>query len=99
MPPDLQPPAPWFRPAPQQTASLERKALAEIGPGHELSGHGLTAITACSGCDRVVFHADHGTFAIIHLTWAAHQEPDPRPATQRLAGYIALETLINDHSH
>jgi len=99
MPPDLQPPEPWFRPDPSQAARLEREAAAEIGPGHELAGHTLTAITACSGCDRVIFQVDDGTFAIVHLTWTTRHEPDPWPATQRPGGYIALELLINDHSH
>jgi hypothetical protein len=47
----------------------------------------------------VAFQVDDGSFTIIHLTWTTHQEPDPWPATQRLGGYIALETLINEHSH
>jgi hypothetical protein len=99
MPPDPQPPAPWFRPGPGQAARLEQEALAEIGPGHELTGHSLTAIAACSGCDRVAVRLDDGTFAIIHLTWTSRQERHPWPATQQAGGYIALETLIDNHQH
>jgi hypothetical protein len=99
MPPDPQPPQPWNRPGPDWAIRLEHEAAAEIGPGHELTGHALTAIAACSGCDRVVFKVDDGSFAVVHLTWTTHQEPDPWPATHRLSGYIALETVINDHSH
>jgi len=45
----------------------------------------------CSGCDSVIFRVDDGTFALVHLTWAQHPEPDPWPETQRLGGFIALE--------
>ena len=66
---------PWFRPEPGRTAGLERELAAEIGPGHELSGHRLTAIAKCGGCDTVAFQVDDGTFAIVHLTWGRHPEP------------------------
>ncbi len=99
MPPDLPLPEPWFRPDPQRAAALEREARIEIGPDHELASHTLTAIAACSACDHVAFRLDDGTFAITHLTWTSRREPLPWPATQRAGGYIALETLINDHQH
>jgi hypothetical protein len=60
-----------------QAARLKREAPAEIVPAHELAGHVLTAITARSGCDHVVFRVDDGTFAVVHLTWTTRQEPDP----------------------
>jgi hypothetical protein len=71
-----------------QAARLEREAPAEIGPARELAGHVLTAITARSGCDHVVFRVDDGTFAVVHFTWTTRQEPDPWPATQRISSYI-----------
>jgi hypothetical protein len=45
----------WFRPEPSQAAGLEREATVEIGPGHELSGHRLTVVAACGGCDDVAY--------------------------------------------
>jgi hypothetical protein len=99
MPPEPPLPAPWSRPADHRAAGLEREAHTEIGPAHELHGHRLTVIAACSGCDRVAFSIDDGSFAIVHLTWTTHQEPGPWPTTQRLSGYTALETAINDHNH
>ncbi len=50
-----------------QAARLKREAPAEIVPAHELAGHVLTAITARSGCDHLVFRLDDGTFAVVHL--------------------------------
>jgi hypothetical protein len=92
-------PEPWFRPESSQAAGLEREAAVEIAPGHELSGHRLTAVAACEACDSVAFRVDDGTFAVVHLTWTRHQEPAPWPSTQRLSGYIALETVIDAHQH
>lgn len=55
-------PEPWIRLEPGEGVGLEREAATEIGPGHELSGHRLTAIStvqaspwlsgepACKGC-------------------------------------------------
>jgi hypothetical protein len=76
-----------------------KEALAEIGPHHELVGRRLTALAACSGCDRVVFGVDDGTFAIVLLPWARSTQPDPWPATQRIGGYLALEMATDDHEH
>lgn len=92
-------PEPWLRPDPGRAAGLEREVAAEIGPGHELSGHRLTAIAKCGGCDSVAFQVDDGTFAIVHLTWGRHPEPAPWPSTQRLGGYVALETVVDAHQH
>lgn len=100
MQPDPPLPEPWFRPGPQHAATLEHEARKEIHPGHDLAGHSLTAIAGCSGCDRVAFRLDDGSFAIIHLTWTSRGEEPPWPATQRAGGgYIILEMLINDHQH
>lgn len=99
MPPDQPLPEPWSRPEPQHAAALEHEARKEIGPGHDLAGHALTAIAACSGCDHAAFRLDDGSFAIIHLTWASHQKPPPWPAAQRADEYTTLETLITEHQH
>jgi len=47
----------------------------------------------------VIFTVDDGAFALVHLTWAQHPEPDPWPETQRLGGFIALESAIDNHQH
>jgi hypothetical protein len=95
----LEPPEPWFRPEPRVAAALAAEARAEIGPDHELAGQELAAVVKCAGCDGVMFSVDDGTFAQVHLTWAQHPEPEPWPATQRLGGYLALETAIDNHQH
>jgi hypothetical protein len=94
-----EPPEPWFRPEPRQAAALAAEAQAEIGADHELAGHRLTAVVKCAGCDEVIFRVDDGTFAKVHLTWARHPEPEPWPAAQRLGGFLALETAIDNHQH
>jgi hypothetical protein len=81
------------------TASRSAWARAEIGSDHELAGHELAAVVQCAGCDEVIFSVDDGAFAQVHLTWAQHPEPEPWPATQRLAGYLALEAAIGNHQH
>jgi hypothetical protein len=90
---------PWFRPEPRQAAALVAAVQAEIGADHELAGHQLAAVVKCGGCDEVIFSLDDGTFAQVHLTWARHPEPGPWPATQRLGGFLALETAIDNHQH
>ena len=97
--PQPEPPEPWFRPEPRQSAALVAEARAEIGTNHELAGHELTAVVKCAGCDEVIFSVDDGTFAQVHLTWAQHPEPEPWPTTQRLGGFLALETAIDNHKH
>ena len=97
--PQLEPSEPWFKPQPRHGAALAAEARAEIGPGHELAGHELTAVAKCAGCDEVIFSVDDATFAQVHLTWAQHPEPEPWPATQRLGDLLALETAIDNHQH
>jgi hypothetical protein len=95
--PDL--PEPWSRLEPGQATGLEREAAREIGPGHELSGHRLTAIARCGGCDDVAFRVDDGTFAIVHLTYTRRRRQDAAdPWTQRLGSYIELVTAIEAHA-
>ena len=99
MPPEPALRDPWFPPEPDQARQLEHEALAEIGPGHQLAGRTLTALAACSGCDRMIFRADDDTFAIVHLTWTRRPEPDSWPATQCLGGFLAIESAADAHSH
>ncbi len=96
---DLQPPEPWFRPGPQLAAALAAEARTEIGPEHQLAGQDLTAVVKCAGCDDVIFTVGDGTFAQVHLTWSRRPEQEPWPATQRLGGFLALETVIDNHQH
>jgi hypothetical protein len=56
-------------------------------------------VVKCASCDSVIFRVDDGSFALVHLTWAQHPEPDPWPDTQRLGGFIALESAIDNHQH
>ena len=90
-------PEPWSRLNPGQAAFFERQAATEIGPDHELSGRHLSAIAKCGSCDDAAFRLDDGTFAIVHLTWARHQEPASWPSTH--CGYTALETAIETRQH
>lgn len=98
-PPGPAPRPPWFRPGAQHSSRLTREANAEIGSGHDLSGLQLIAVAACEGCDRVIFRVNDDTFAIVHLTWASRSETPPWPATQRLASFLALESVADNHQH
>ena len=88
----------WFAPEQAQAVALEREAATEIGPGHQLNGHALTLIAACSACDSAAFEVDDGRFAIIDLTWKLHQEPPPWPSAEIFTGYRALEAAADNHA-
>ena len=75
-------PEPWHLPRPPQAAGLEHEASLEVGPGHELAGHTLTAIAKYAACDEVLFQLEDATYAVLHLTWAQHPEPSPWPSTR-----------------
>ncbi|WP_207122839.1 hypothetical protein [Actinocatenispora comari] len=90
---------PWFRPEPDRLASLVAEAVTEICADHELAGRSLTAVAACAGCDDVAFSLDDGAFALVHLTWTRHLEPEPWPLTQRLDGLPALRAAFDRHQH
>ncbi len=89
---------PWLRPDDAGARWLESEARAEIAPGHELYGLGLTAIGRCSGCDDAVFRCSDDTFAIVHLSGTRPDRP-PWPRTTRLGSFIALEMVMDQHEH
>ncbi|HTW10131.1 MAG TPA: hypothetical protein VME46_21695 [Acidimicrobiales bacterium] len=99
MPPDPSLHKPWTRPEAHRAHHLENEAQAEIGPQHELAGRARFVVAACSGCARVIFRADDDSFAIVNLTWSGQTEPEPWPATQRLGGFLAVESAADAHSH
>jgi hypothetical protein len=90
---------PWFRLDGDLAATFEREASAEIRPGHELHGLGLTAIAKCEGCGSVVFRLSDETFAIVHLSWIGKPDTPPRPRTTRLGSFIAVDTAMDQHEH
>jgi hypothetical protein len=72
----------------------------EVGPGHVLGGRNAKPVARCTGCDDVVFRLlDDDTFAIVHLTWSGRPEAPPWPATQVLPTFMALELVVESHSH
>jgi hypothetical protein len=73
--------------------------VLEVGPAHELFGHGFRALAACAGCDRVVFMLDDESRAMVHLTWTGHVESPPWPETVRMGGFIATEIAMDQHEH
>ena len=91
-------PEPWFAPGAAQAAALEREASTEIGPGHPLSGHALSVIAACPACDSAAFQVDDGTFAIVHLTWARHEEAPPWPSAETAPDDRTLEAAAGKHA-
>lgn len=90
---------PWLRLVGEQAGACEQEAIAEIADGHELNEMSLAAVAKCEGCSQVVFSASDGTFAIVDLTWSGRPETPPRPRTQRLGGYVAVELVMDQHAH
>jgi hypothetical protein len=90
---------PWYRPSPEQMATLEREAFIEVGPGHQLYGRSLATVAKCEACDDVLFHVGDETWAIVHLTWTGRTEQPPSPVTQRLGGFLAVEMATDRHYH
>jgi hypothetical protein len=89
---------PWFRPDPALGEQLRVEAIREINPGHELHGVGLECVARCSGCDDTAFRCDDGTFAVVHLTWQAQEQP-PSPRTTRVLSFVAFEMVMDQHEH
>lgn len=97
---DLPPPKkPWFRPDPKMAERLLVEARREIKPGRQLDGVGLVeCIAKCEGCDDAVFRCADGSFARIHLSWATDEQP-PWPDATHAGGYLAVETIMDQHEH
>ena len=73
--------APWH---PIQDAEAERvlaqELRAELSKRHVLHGIAVRAVGRRQDCDDVLFELLHGSgrFAVVHLTYSQHPEPDPR---------------------
>jgi len=80
------PPEDWTRLKGQHVLRFAEEAAAEMGPGHELFGSSLTAISTCPGCDDVLFRLADRSFAIVRLTWSGEREAPPWPKVKMLGG-------------
>jgi hypothetical protein len=78
---------------------VEREALREIAPGHELHALGLTAVAKCATYDDAVFRVSDDTFAVVHLTWTGKPDAPPWPRTTRLGSFMAVESTMDRHDH
>ena len=90
--------SPWFTPDDEDARRLEREALAEIAPGHELEGLDLTLVARCQVCDDTVFRCSDDSFAMVHLSCTRPDRP-PWPRTTRLGGFVAVELAMDQHDH
>jgi hypothetical protein len=70
---------PWI-PAGNRALKLQRELAQEIGPGHPLTGRSMQAVAVRQDCDDVLFVStdEPKLVAVVHLTYAAHPESDPR---------------------
>ena len=59
-------------------AALEHELSRELGRKHQLYGKSVAAIATCDHSDDVVFRLPDGQYALVHLTWSARPEKDPR---------------------
>lgn len=79
---------------PTHAAGLERELHKELSTSHVLHGLNARAVATRQDCDDVLFELLDGTgrFAVVHLTWSRHPEPDPRwPAAAIFAGFEAFD--------
>jgi hypothetical protein len=95
---------PWRHVAaerPDLAAAYEREMQAELGAGHPLFGVPVAAVAKHDGSDDVLFRVldGSGRVAVVHLTWARHPEPPPRPATEFFPGIDAFaeQRMSPDH--
>jgi hypothetical protein len=82
------------------TAELRR----EVGVGHVLFAISVSPIAARQDCDDVLFELldGSGRFAVTHLTYAQHPEPDSQwPATRLCKDWTQFEQDVMqvDHSN
>jgi hypothetical protein len=76
---------------------------AELGPGHALFAvrDHARPVAIRIDCEDVLFWLgeDDGRFAVVHLTWTNHTEPEPCPATSFVASLedFVAEIMIPDH--
>lgn len=62
---------PWYAVGSVNGWRLSRQLARELTPGHKMHGRKWHAIARAEGADDVLFVADTGEIADVHLTWAA----------------------------
>lgn len=85
---------PWHPVAEQQGEALLRELKSELSKRHVLHGIAVRAVGQRQDCDDVVFELldGSGRFAVVHLTFARHPEPDPRwPETTLFENWADFE--------
>lgn len=73
---------------------LAQELYSELSSRHELHGVRVRPIARRQDCDDVLFELldGSGRFAVVHLTYAQHPEPDPRwPQTEIYGGWGHFE--------
>ena len=88
---------PWLRCDEDRNRQFLAELDRELHPGHLLFGRAVRAVMARIDRDDVLFELNHGTLAVVHLTWA--RERDPRwPSTRIYTSYdqFVQEVLIPD---
>jgi len=83
MGPKLELLTPWEQP--YSPSGIQAELLKEIGPEHPLYEKAAIAVAVARDRDDVLFRIegpDSSRYAVVHLTWSQHREPQPWPETQ-----------------
>jgi hypothetical protein len=73
---------------------MARELYSEVGKQHVLYGIKARPVGHRQDCDDALFELldGSGRFAVVHLTFAQHPEPDPRwPSTEIYTDWSAFE--------
>ena len=86
--------SPWWSTEEQDSTfheTFESELQLEVGPGHFVFGIPAKLIGRHDACDDALFELCDGTcrVAVVHLTWAKHEERLPWPRTEI---YASLES-------
>lgn len=93
---------PWIA-TEQYADNLVKELEREVTQGHALWKVKTRAIARRSDSDDVLFEieSEHGTYAVVHLTWSGEPEPDARWPDTRVFATIeswADECMKADHA-
>jgi hypothetical protein len=84
--------------------SLVQELQSELVPAHVLFAMPVRPIAKRQDCDEVLFELldGSGRYAVVHLTYAQHLEPDPRWPETRVFGSwdgFVRECMQADHAN
>ena len=93
-------PSGWHVVVAGDSEALDTELVRECPEGHALYNRPAHARARCDGCDLVLYEADGGYWAAVHLTWAVENEM-PRWPSVSYGGSLdeVLTEMADDHRH